>query len=98
MSRLTFAARILLNYGSDKNCPFCRSTKTDLLERKNLILQLRKCESCGLMFRWPKETPDFSEKFYQESYQETCHTTDLPDAAMLKAVIANNFAGFARDL
>jgi SAM-dependent methyltransferase len=95
--RLAFATRILLNYGSDKNCPFCQSEKTDLIGRKNLILQLRKCQACSLMFRWPKEAPGFSEKFYQDSYQEVGHTTELPDAATLNTFIANNFAGSPKD-
>jgi SAM-dependent methyltransferase len=45
------------------------------------------------MFRWPKETPGFAEKFYQNSYQEVRFTTELPDPATLKGFIANNFAG-----
>ena len=97
MSRLTFVTRILLNYGSDKNCPFCHSTKTNLIARKNLVLHLRKCQDCGLMFRWPKETPGFSEKFYQNSYQEVSFTTELPDPATLNSFIANNFAGSPKD-
>jgi SAM-dependent methyltransferase len=97
VSRLTFAARILMNYGSDKNCPFCHSEKTELVERKNKILQLRRCQACGLMFRWPKEAPSFSEKFYQDSYQEVGNTTELPDPATLKTYIANNFAGSPKD-
>jgi SAM-dependent methyltransferase len=97
VSRLTFSTRILLNYGSDRNCPFCQSEKTDLIARKNLILQLRKCRACSLMYRWPKEAPSFSEKFYQDSYQEVGHTTELPDPVTLGTFIANNFAGSPKD-
>jgi 2-polyprenyl-3-methyl-5-hydroxy-6-metoxy-1,4-benzoquinol methylase len=49
------------------------------------------------MFRWPKEDPGFSERFYQDSYQEV-GTTDLPDPVILKTFIANNFAGAPRDI
>ncbi len=97
MSRLTFVTRILLNYTSDKNCPFCKSAKTDLVARKNLILHLRKCQVCGLMFRWPKETPGFNEKFYQNSYREVSFTTELPDQTTLDGFIAKNFAGSPKD-
>jgi hypothetical protein len=97
MRRLKFATRILLNYGSDKNCPFCQSTNTDLIARKDVILQLRRCKLCGLMFRWPKEDPGFSERFYQDSYHEV-GTTELPDPVTLKTFIANNFAGSPRDI
>ena len=97
MSHLQFAARILLQYGSDKNCPFCNSENTELDQRKNLILQLRSCKDCGLRFRWPKETPDFSEKFYQKDYQEVSFTTELPDPATLQQFIANNFVDSPKD-
>jgi SAM-dependent methyltransferase len=97
MSRLSFATRVLLNRGSNKNCPFCGSNDTELTARKQLILHLRTCKSCGLMFRWPKETPGFSEKYYQNKYKEVCFTTELPDPATLKEFIANNFSGSPKD-
>jgi SAM-dependent methyltransferase len=97
MSRLSFATRVLLNQGSDKSCPFCGSPDTRLTARKQMILQLRTCTVCGLRFRWPKETPSFSEKFYQASYQETGFTTELPSPAELSGFIAQNFAGSPKD-
>jgi len=97
LSRLSFAARVLQNYGSDKDCPFCGSTHTVLTARKNLILQLRTCKSCGLRYRWPKETESFSEKYYQDSYKEVSFTTDLPDAATLSQFKADNFRGSPKD-
>jgi SAM-dependent methyltransferase len=97
MSQLQFATRILLQYGSDKKCPFCGSANTELSARKRLILHLRSCKECGLRFRWPKETPDFSEKFYQKDYQEVSFTTELPDPATLQKFIANNFVDSPKD-
>jgi SAM-dependent methyltransferase len=93
MRHLSFLARILLNYGSDQKCPFCDSGDTGLTDRKHWVLQLRTCKSCGLMFRWPKETPGFSEKFYQETYSEGTYTTELPDPETLQEFVANNFVG-----
>lgn len=97
MRRLSFLFRILLNYGSDKKCPFCDSGDTELTGRRHVFLQLRTCKSCGLMFRWPKETPSFSEKFYQEAYSEGTYTTELPPPPMLQQFIANNFVGSPKD-
>lgn len=97
MGHLRFASRVLLNYGTDKNCPFCASTKTELMERKRILLHLRICRNCSLMFRWPKETPSFNEKYYQKTYQEIDYTTDLPDAATLKQFIDDNFASSAKN-
>jgi SAM-dependent methyltransferase len=97
MSQLQFAARVLMQYGSDKNCPFCQSENTELDQRKHLILHLRSCKDCGLRFRWPKETPDYSEKFYQKDYQEVSFTTELPDPATLRQFMANNFVDSPKD-
>src|SRR6266702_412901 len=97
MSYLSFASRILLNYGSNKNCPFCESKATELTARKHVFLQLRTCRDCGLMFRWPKQTPGFSERFYQESYQEVNFTTELPDSATLRQFMNSNFVGSPKD-
>jgi len=86
-----------MQYGSEKSCPFCQSAHTELSARKHLILHLRKCLDCGLRYRWPKETPGFSEKFYQDDYQEVSFTTELPDSATLQQFIANNFVGSPKD-
>jgi SAM-dependent methyltransferase len=91
MSQLKFAARVLFNYSSDKMCPFCGSKDTELAQRKRVLLQLRSCRDCGLRFRWPKETPGFSEKYYQQAYQEVDFTTDLPDDATLRQFMDDNF-------
>lgn len=97
MRQLNFALRILRSYKSDKNCPFCESSLTELTQRKYLLLHLRSCRSCGLRFRWPKDIPEFSEKFYQEAYQQSGLTTDLPDSATLSHFMADNFAGSPKD-
>ena len=91
MRQINFAFRVLLNYASDKNCPFCESKRTELTQRKRVILHLRTCQGCGLRFRWPKETAGFAEKFYQHAYQESGYTTDIPDPATLNQFISDNF-------
>jgi SAM-dependent methyltransferase len=97
MSNAAFAVRVLQNYGSDKNCPFCDSADTVLMERKKVILHLRRCQSCGLMYRWPKSTASFAERYYQDDYAEANITTEMPEAGVLRDLIATNFAGSARD-
>lgn len=97
MRKVDFALRIMRNYASDKNCPFCESDQTELTQRKHLLLHLRSCRHCGLRFRWPKEIPEFNEKFYQNSYKESGYTTDLPDSATLKRFVAENFADSPKD-
>ena len=97
MRRLSFLFRVMANYGSDQNCPYCTSSNTQLIERKNLVLQLRRCSVCGLRFRWPKETSGFLEKFYQEEYKEGGFTTDVPDTKLLEEYIAKGFVGSPKD-
>jgi SAM-dependent methyltransferase len=97
MSRLSFATRMLLSSFSDKKCPNCDSAHTEMISRKRLILHLRRCKECGIMFRWPKEDPAFSEKFYQKSYAEASYTTDLPDPVTLQRFLQNNFVGSPKD-
>ena len=97
--KAAFTLRVLQNYGSNKNCPFCGSADTVLVQRRRIILQLRRCQACGLRFRWPKETESFAQAYYQDAYKEENNcTTELPDAATLRELIANNFAGSQRDL
>jgi 2-polyprenyl-3-methyl-5-hydroxy-6-metoxy-1,4-benzoquinol methylase len=97
MRQASFLARVLLNYGTDKRCPYCNSQMTRLDARKCIVLELRQCDNCGLRFRWPKQTTEFSEKFYQSSYKEGTYTTDLPDKETLDKYIASGFVGSPKD-
>src|ERR1700676_1831543 len=97
MRQASFLARVLLNYGTDKRCPYCTSQETRLAARKFVGIELRKCEDCGLRFLWPKQTPEFSEKFYQSAYKESAYTTDLPDTKTLDKYISSGFIGSPKD-
>jgi len=33
-------------------CPYCESSLHRRLQRKRLLIEARKCEFCGLIFRW----------------------------------------------
>jgi len=97
LSRLSFLTRILLNYRSDKDCPYCASPDTQLKQRKLYLLELRTCTFCGLMYRWPKSTPDFAERYYQSRYKESSLTTEVPAQAQLDRLLAANFSGSPKD-
>lgn len=62
----------------DADCPYCSNSDTNIVDRKHFVLQLRRCARCRLMFRWPKDTPDWNLAFYQNGYREGL-VTDLPD-------------------
>jgi 2-polyprenyl-3-methyl-5-hydroxy-6-metoxy-1,4-benzoquinol methylase len=79
------------------DCPYCGSLATRRVQRKKLVLQLRRCDACSLMFRYPKDNETENKGFYQTSYmQET--VTSLPAKEDLPDHIASRFAKVGRDL
>jgi 2-polyprenyl-3-methyl-5-hydroxy-6-metoxy-1,4-benzoquinol methylase len=56
---------------AEGSCPYCQSAETRVLGRKHLLLHLRRCARCGLMFRWPKDTVEDNRRFYQASYRQS---------------------------
>ena len=97
MGKLSFAVDVLLNYGSSTTCPYCGSEQTRALARKQLLLVLRQCDNCRLMYRWPKVTESRATAFYQQAYQQSGLTTELPDDSTLQQLCATNFQGTGRD-
>lgn len=93
---LTNVAKSYLSLPMDETCPFCHCTQAKVLGRKYFLVQLRKCQHCGLMFRFPKEQPEESLRFYQSDYKEGL-TTDLPTDLELKHLLENKFQGTPKD-
>ena len=78
MDKISFALKsILKSIAQRSNCPYCKSNDTRLVERKHYVLQLRRCRSCRLRYRFPKDDMTESGLFYQEDYQQST-VTDLP--------------------
>lgn len=99
MGKLSFLFKLLRKYlsGQSTACPHCGSSNTICLQRKKLLVQLRQCNDCSLMFRYPKDSEEDNKGFYQRNYkQET--VTDLPAAADIPNHIATRFATVGRDL
>lgn len=98
MASLSFLASVIEKQlqGQNTDCPYCGGKNTVFVARKKIFLQLRKCLTCCLMFRYPKETAEDSWKFYQSSYQESW-VTALPLVEDLPRHKANNFADVAAD-
>lgn len=81
----------------DTNCPYCGSDDTQALQRKKLILQLRLCHACALMFRYPKDDTSENKGFYQKRYKQQT-VTELPTNEELPHQIASRFASVGRDI
>src|SRR5436190_1575962 len=99
MSKASFLLRVLRAYieRQDKRCPYCDNSDSSVTHRKYLILELRKCPACNLMFRWPKDTPEFNRTFYQRTYRQAGLTTSVPDAHSLEQLLTTNFRGTEKD-
>jgi SAM-dependent methyltransferase len=62
------ADRLLLR---SQSCPYCESDDTRLVKRKYLLIDLRRCARCGIMFRWPKDSVQRNARFYQKAYRQS---------------------------
>lgn len=67
-----------------------------MLERKYAVIHIRRCPSCALMFRWPKDDAADNFDYYQRAYQDR-GITALPDASALASLKTSNFSGGALD-
>tara|TARA_B100000315_G_scaffold258560_1_gene311185 strand:+ start:1915 stop:2811 length:897 start_codon:yes stop_codon:yes gene_type:complete len=99
LAHLSFAFKTLtrLVTAQPRDCPYCGARETQLLARKKLLLELRRCPDCLLKFRYPKEDARSNLEFYQEEYSEGM-TTEMPSDAEIARLMETNFAGSDRDL
>lgn len=98
MSKLAYLKRSFVAQFSRERylCPNCGSSKSDVVERKYVVTQLRRCADCSLMFRAPNDDPAMNSSFYESSYSQG-FTTDLPSDTMLAHLKESNFAGGEKD-
>lgn len=96
--KLQYLVRSTLNFNQVKQCPNCDGKSLQLIDTKYVVTKLYKCENCKLNFRFPVDSKEFSENFYQEEYKADYSTeskgiTDLPSDEELAKMMANNFYG-----
>lgn len=77
-------------------CPSCGGGDARLVERKYVVTSLRRCCSCGLMFRTPTDSAAESFAYYQDEYQSGM-TTDTPDDSELRRLLKSGFKGTPKD-
>ncbi|MGB8683510.1 MAG: class I SAM-dependent methyltransferase [Candidatus Binatus sp.] len=74
-------------------CPYCREARDlRLLGRKQLIIEIFRCERCGLIFRYPLETTRDNAERYQTIYDQA-EVTVLPTEKELARFAADEFQG-----
>lgn len=82
--------------GQAPRCPACKNAPKGAVDKK-YFHQLLECSECGLLFRYPCETMEKMNRFYQASYQQSGLTTDLPDGGALAQLLETNFSGTSKD-
>jgi len=92
-TKLKYLLRSIANFRQNKICPFCGGEKYEVVDRKYFFTSLLRCKSCGLQYRFPKDTKKFLNNFYQEEYSVDVHMiTDLPNEKNLNQLKADNFS------
>lgn len=82
--------------GNRPVCPCCGSTAGETVDQK-LFHSLIECADCGILHRYPTEHNGEMAEFYQQAYDEPGFASEMPDAAMLKRLVAENFKGSEKD-
>lgn len=98
MQKLAYLRRSLAAQFSPSRfrCPSCGAGSSDVVDRKWIITQLRRCPSCLLLFRTPTDDPNHNATFYETEYEQG-FTTDLPSEEALTKLERINFAGTEKD-
>ena len=98
MGRLAYLGRSLTSQFNDMRfkCPNCGNSKANIVDRKYVITQLRRCSECQLLFRTPNDEPSSNASFYESTYTQG-FTTDLPSDTKLAALKESNFSGGEKD-
>jgi 2-polyprenyl-3-methyl-5-hydroxy-6-metoxy-1,4-benzoquinol methylase len=79
--------------GQPRACPYCLKTdRLCLLGRKKVIVEVIRCDHCGLIFRYPTEGVTENEERYQDIYDEP-EVTNLPADAQVSCFLRDGFPG-----
>lgn len=80
-------------------CPYCGPSSTvHLVRRKKLIVEILQCQTCHLWFRWPSDTLDEHDAYYQDEFAGDTQQVVLPSDSQLKKLRDTNFAGSPLDI
>ncbi|MBE7177805.1 MAG: methyltransferase domain-containing protein [Mucilaginibacter polytrichastri] len=86
-----------LRYFSRRDCPYCGSRATQIIDRKFVVTRLLLCPECRLQFRHP-HARRFSSVYYNLFYKQHGITTGLPTDSTLAELKKNHFSGTGRNI
>ena len=87
---------LLLVFKNNMDCPNCGHLSKRVIDRKYLFTTLRRCPSCCLLYRTPRDPKGRGLQFYQKTYRQG-FTTETPDENELRELIKTQFRGGPRD-
>jgi SAM-dependent methyltransferase len=98
LAKLAYLTRSIRKYPFSRYfiCQNCHSPRSTVVESKYLVTSLRRCSSCGILFRTPTDLPEENLAFYNKKYKQG-FTTDLPDKDRLSKYLESNFSGTEKD-
>ena len=101
MSNLQNRLHVLLSIitRQSKDCPYCKSGQTRRIGSNSPLSHVRECQSCNLMYRWPKQTDKYNRVFYQFRYIGLAsENMRLPEPLEAENLLAIRFAGHITEL
>lgn len=63
-----------------------------------MIVEILQCQACHLWFRWPADTADEHDSYYQEEFAGDTPQIMLPGSDELRLLESTNFSGSALDI
>jgi 2-polyprenyl-3-methyl-5-hydroxy-6-metoxy-1,4-benzoquinol methylase len=100
-AKIRYVRRILRHRwnGQPRVCPYCGpTTVVKLVQRKKLIVEILQCQRCHLWFRWPGDTPNEHDRYYQEEFAGDSPQVILPGGSELRSLTSTNFSGSPLDI
>jgi len=91
-----FRSLVKLILRQNLDCPNCGQRSNKVVERKYLFTTLRRCPSCQLLHRIPRDSAGKGKTFYQAAYRQG-FTTDMPNDETLQRLLTKKFRGGPRD-
>lgn len=77
-------------------CPNCGCERSEIVDRKLVVTQLRRCANCQLMFRTPTDDPAINADFYEHVYEQG-FTTHMPSDEALDEMKRSGFFGSEKE-
>jgi 2-polyprenyl-3-methyl-5-hydroxy-6-metoxy-1,4-benzoquinol methylase len=100
-SKFRYIRRLLRHrwQGQPRVCPYCGpSSVVTLVQRKKLIAEILQCQTCHLWFRWPADSSEEHDEYYQDEFAGDSPQVVLPDSAELVSLMNKKFSGSPLDI